>query len=634
MNETAKLLLSLSLSGSILAVLIFAIKPFIKHKLSKTLQYYIWVIVLLRLVIPFSFENSIMNDILNSNENPLQISNQAIVQPTEGVNENTINSSILPNVQKNIARGVYNDDVDHSRYFRDVFNQYVLYIWLGGVIIAVTLNLAGYKRFLKYLKKGNRLATDEEDEILATLLNGRKRVSLVRNRFVTTPMLIGILKPCIIIPDVDFNEKQIKNILLHEISHLRRFDIGLKWLTMIATSIHWFNPLMYFIKKEISHACELACDEIVIKNLSTVEKQAYGDTLISVIAEYKYPASVLQATMCEEKRSLKERLVAIMNNNKKSRFLIFLSGVLLTLIILGALYLGAVVENRKDTPHNIYISAEGEKTKVARIGSYSWENRGIHIHADSDHPVNFEYRIDNIVSVTGKKQLTISTKNLKKDKAYEFTIEDIEVYKDNQLIEFEAVEPSFMNGDLYIQAPSDAGEYIYTLRLNFKDRGTVNYGFVVRVDMLTYNLAEISKYKTPYVGNHIKVRHIAGFLPVPDRYFTQRYTSMETSNKPYSLTIYYEPATEDEYDGGWPIVTPDSIIESNSRTNALVVFSMIDNLDEVIFAYRISKSNGELDSSKYDTSFTFQRTSFEEIYGDLSVFRDNLDLLQNELTGK
>jgi len=82
---------------------------------------------------------------------------------------------------------------------------------------------------------------------------------------------------------------------------------------------------------------------------------------------------------------------------------------------------------------------------------------------------------------------------LKSDKQYDFTIEDITVYKDNQLIEFETVEPSFKNGNLYIQAPPNAGEYIYTLILNFKDKGTVSYGFSVRVDMLTYNVAEISK---------------------------------------------------------------------------------------------------------------------------------------------
>ena len=76
---------------------------------------------------------------------------------------------------------------------------------------------------------------------------------------------------------------------------------------MIAASIHWFNPFIYLIKKEINHACELACDEAVIKNLSSSEKQAYGDTLISVVAEHKYPLGVLQATMCEEKKSLKKK---------------------------------------------------------------------------------------------------------------------------------------------------------------------------------------------------------------------------------------------------------------------------------------------------------------------------------------
>lgn len=385
---------------------------------------------------------------------------------------------------------------------------------------------------------------------------------------------------------------------------------------------------MYFIKKEISQACELACDESVIKNLSSAEKQAYGNTLISVIAEHKYPVGVLQATMCEEKKSLKERLVAIMNHNKKSGLIIIVSVILLGLIIFGALYLGAGVGIGKTTPPNIYINAEGEKAKVALMGSYSWENGSEHIQSDSDHPINFEYKLDNIVSVAGKEQLIIGTQKLKRDKQYDFTIEDIAVYKEDQLIEFETVEPSFMNGDLYIQAPSDAGEYIYTLRLNFKDRGTVSYGFIVRVNMLTYNLAEISKFKTPYVGAISKVSAIVSHLPVPHNYFKQKYISMETSNKPYSLTIYYEPALNIEYEGEYPIVTP------NCRANALVVFSMIDNLDEISFAFCNSQSDGELDESKYDTTYTFQRTSFEKIYGDLSVLRDNLHLLQDTLAGK
>jgi len=128
MNEAVKLLLSLSLSGSILAVLIFLVKPFIKHKLSRSIQYYIWLVVILRLLIPFSFENSIMNDVFYENKNPIEMGNEPFVQPMDDTRENTINSSILPSTQEKVARGVYNYDKDHSRYFRDMFNEYVLYI--------------------------------------------------------------------------------------------------------------------------------------------------------------------------------------------------------------------------------------------------------------------------------------------------------------------------------------------------------------------------------------------------------------------------------------------------------------------------------------------------------------------------
>lgn len=323
-----------------------------------------------------------------------------------------------------------------------------------------------------------------------------------------------------------------------------------------------------------------------------------------------------------------------MKYNGKSRLTIILSVILLGFVIFGVAYLSIGVGRGKDNPPNIYISAEGEKTKVALMGSYTWKNGSKHTQADSDHPINFQYKSDHIVSATGKEQLIVGTQHLKRDKQYDFTIEEITIYKDNQMIEFETVEPSFVNGNLYIQAPPKIGEYIYVLRLNFKDRGTVTYGFIVKVDMLTYNLSEIVKYKTPYVGDSTKVSHIAGFLPVPQKYFIQRYISMKTSKRPYNLTIYYEVASNIEYKEEWPIVTPYSVIETNSRTNALVVFAMIDNLDEVTFAFRDSQSDGKLDESKYNTTFTFPRSSFEGKYGDLSVLGDNIDLLRDVLTEK
>ncbi|GMQ58169.1 hypothetical protein AN1V17_25640 [Vallitalea sediminicola] len=628
MNELAKLILSLSLSGSILVVLLLIMKPFIKHKLSKIIQYIIWIIILLRFIVPISFEDSLMNRVFNNSESQIESITPNDFKGTDESGDIINKQNVVKDNQKNKSQIAYK--TDNSNEFIKIANKYIIYIWMLGVIIVLTKNIISYIRFLRYLKKSNKHVEDNEKRILVNLMNGMDYVRLLRNSHVATPMLIGIIRPCIIIPDDEYTEIQLRNILLHETTHLKHFDIWVKWLTMIVTSIHWFNPLMHFIKREINNTCELACDEAVIKNLSNKEKQAYGDTLISVIAEHKYSTSVLQATMCEEKKSLKERLISIMKYNKKSKIAIIFSAILIVAVILGALFLGTGLVTGKDSPPNIYISTERQNTKEAIIGSYSWKKGNEHIQADSINPIDFEYKFNNVVSAASEEQLIISTQNMKKDKKYDFTIEDISIYKNNQLMEMDMTEPNFMDGNLYIQAPNEKGEYVYVLTLKY-DKGIVIYGFIARVNMLTYDLESLSEYKTPYVGDSSKVSHIAGFLPVPEKTFMQHYTSMETSEKPYSLTIYYELAPDLDYKGEWPIVTPNSIFQTNSRINALAVFSMIDNLDSVTFAFRNSRSDGKLDQSKYNTSFTFPREAYESEYGDLGELGNNLDLLKDIL---
>ena len=142
--------------------------------------------------------------------------------------------------------------------------------------------------------------------------------------------------------------------------------------------------------------------------------------------------------------------------------------------------------------------------------------------------------------------------------------------------------------------------------------------------MTNYNLEEISKHKTPYIGNSSKVSALVRHLPVSDPYFKQQYISLQTAQTPYGLTVYYEPASDADYEGVWPMVESNDVM----KTNALVLFSMIDNADEVTFAFRNAQSQGKLDTSKYDTFFTFQKAAFEEQYGDLSMLGEHLNLLE------
>jgi beta-lactamase regulating signal transducer with metallopeptidase domain len=633
MNEKIKLILSLSISGSILAGIIFGIKPLIKHKLSKSFQYYIWLVVLLRLVIPFSFETSIMNKMFYSNSTPTVKTTQGntiTAAPTVGNISIPINNQEITNGDNAIQPLVTAKSID----IKALLKNNILFIWMLGVLISFASNLWGYARFMKYLKIENKPPREEENQLLKEMLNGRQKVLLVRNKFTATPMLIGILRPRIVIPDIDYTHKQLENILLHEITHLRRFDIGVKWLTVIAASLHWFNPFMHFIKREISHACELSCDEGVIKNLNAEDKQEYGDTLIDLVADNKYSIGILSITMCEEKRTLKERLLSIMNHTKKSRNITIISAVLIALAICTSVVLGAGIGFGNKKPPNIYISSELQKTKNAIMGGYSWKNGREYILTDTDHPKNFEYKNENIVSAKAKEQIIIGTQKIKRDKKYSFSIEKLEVYKDGKLIEFDSQEPSYINGSLYLQTPAAAGEYTYCLLLNFKDKGTVNYGFAVRVDMATYDLTEIEKYRTPYIGNNSKVGGIVRLLPLPNSYFMQQYISMQTSARPYKLNVYYEGIINSWYNGEWPISSPDSIAYVNMQKNALVLYCMIDNLEDVTFSFRDTPSNGTLDTSKYKTHFTFSKESIEYEYGDIEKLSSDLGLLSDALNGK
>lgn len=636
MSEKIKLILSLSISGSILAAVIFTAKPFIKNRLSKSIQYYIWLVVLLRLVLPFSFEASIMNRVFYSDNTPQTVVTEEGEQFT---NEAVNNAQILLTEEKAsdgaavvvqpIPAAKNNSIISVLKNNPLLIYGIGLLIWMIGALASFAANILSYARFAKFMRNANTPAAEEETILLRGLLGKKKNVTLARNKFAATPMLIGIFKPCIIIPDIAYTSKQLRNILLHELTHLRRFDIVIKWLTVTAVSIHWFNPLMYFIKKEINNACELSCDEGVIKNLSDEERQDYGDTLISMVAEHKYPIGILSTTMCEEKKTLKERLLSIMNHGRKSKLVITASVILLAGVICVSVVLGAGVGIGADLkkPPNIYISAGPQEMKDAVMGGYSWTNKNSAvneiIHADFDHPTNFKYKNENIVSLSSGQQFTLSTRRFKSDKRYDFTIDNLEVYKDGKLVQLDTEAPRYIYDSMYFQGPKEPGEYIYCLILEFKDKGEVNYGFVVRVDMPVYDLAAIEKYKTPYIGNHSKVGNIIGLLPLPDNNFRQQYMSMVTSTKPYKLTVYYEGDS-----------ITNSKINSVLQNNALVLFYMIDNLDEVTFAFRYSPSDGELDTSKYETMYTFSREDIKKAYGDQIFELKDVNELQQILDGK
>lgn len=118
----------------------------------------------------------------------------------------------------------------------------------------------------------------------------------------------------------------------------------------------------------------------------------------------------------------------------------------------------------------------------------------------------------------------------------------------------------------------------------------------------------ILEYKTPYIGDSSKMSHLAGYLPVPQEGLIQRYISIESSNRPYGLTVYYEGIDSNKAE-------PD---ESRMRNNAAVMFALVDNMDSITFEFSDIPLTGMFKKENYSISHTYTREGLIEEYGSFS----------------
>ncbi len=372
MNEILKVFLSMSFSGALLILALLLGGRLLKNKISRQWQYYIWLIVILRLVLPFGTETSLMGKMYQDMDDGISQAVSLYERPTpfytsgdistledifhfavgaEADNENAACSAeglISVHPAEGLAPAGPTEDLAAASPLQDIASLLINHIWiiwlaatLGMVIRKVTI----YQNFIRYIKAGLAPVADmrilDQLSIVAEQAGVKKPVELCVNPLVSSPMLIGFFHPCIVLPGVDISEKDFRHIVLHELTHYKRGDMFYKWLVQITVCLHWFNPFVYLMGREIAKACEFSCDEAVLAKIGYDNARGYGETLLGAMAAIRgYKENLGVAGLSENKQLLKERLGAIMDFKRKSKAIRFLT-VLLTLgIVSGASFIG------------------------------------------------------------------------------------------------------------------------------------------------------------------------------------------------------------------------------------------------------------------------------------------------------
>ena len=283
MTTVLKTVLAMSLSGSIVILLVMVLHLLLK-KAPARLQCLLWLLVGLRLLLPFHFEA----------EFSLQPDAQELLAPVVTTYEPQYVQSVAPERLEPVEIPT----VDATRYEMPQRVDWVAvaaYVWALGAAAMLVYTAVSYLRLKRQVHTAVRTA------------DGAWECENLRGAF-----LLGYIKPRIFLP-AGLTGKNREYVLRHERTHIAWGDHWVKLLGFVCLSLHWFNPLVWLSYRLLCRDLEIACDEQVVKGYGLEERKAYSMALLSCSVGNR-PVSACPIAFGEE--NVKERIMKVLNYRK------------------------------------------------------------------------------------------------------------------------------------------------------------------------------------------------------------------------------------------------------------------------------------------------------------------------------
>lgn len=351
-GELFKAILITSLAGSVLAVVISLLRPITKKLFGYSWHYYIWLCVLFVMLMPVRFNVNTM-PAPNIATQTVQ-TQQTVVSEHPETTENIVQTAPIQKPQLLQKATVIWDRIIYNRM------NILTYVWLIGAIALMLLNVVRYVRLnIKIRKTGEVISCPETREYTDRKINVRAWEN------VASPFMTGVFRPTLILPKTELSEEQLHNILRHEMTHFKRHDILYKWFAEFVKCVHWFNPISWYVSKQIASECEISCDMAVTKNMTDSEEMSYISTILSLLPTGKSKQLPLTTQMASSKKFLKRRFIMIKNKKTTSRFMSVLSAVIAVIMLSTTVFASGVLSDLTTDDYTIEITNNGEKIELA-----------------------------------------------------------------------------------------------------------------------------------------------------------------------------------------------------------------------------------------------------------------------------
>ena len=300
------------LSSAVLTLTVIVLRCALRGRISPRTQYALWLLVLVRLLIPVSFgasSLSVMNalpervQVVRSDTKPLDGGTEATpaapVQDAAGPASPDSTRSSQPDAMPAAAAPAGGRTAVRWETLAGA-------VWLAGTAAVGTVFLAANLHFYGTLRRSRR-----------KIECPGAGLPVYESRAIETPCLFGLFRPAVYItPEAAADGETLRYALAHERTHCRHGDHLWALLRGACLALHWWGPLVWWAAELSRRDAELACDEDAVRGLGEHERAAYGRTLIRMTCE-KRAAPLLTATMMTDSgRGLRERIALLVKRPK------------------------------------------------------------------------------------------------------------------------------------------------------------------------------------------------------------------------------------------------------------------------------------------------------------------------------
>lgn len=196
-----------------------------------------------------------------------------------------------------------------------------LLIWGAGLLLLSGRVAVGWLTL--YIRCSSCRTMNREPLVrrLSSQLSIGPSVSVVRSSEVEIPTVWGIFSPIILLPNdaTEWSTAKLQSVLLHELAHVKRWDVLSHILTRIARSIFWPNPLVWIAVSKATAAQERACDDVVLQ--SGVPSWSYAEQLLAFTKSVRRATSPGDAVALDAGRQFKSRIRALLHPSSSHRAL-------------------------------------------------------------------------------------------------------------------------------------------------------------------------------------------------------------------------------------------------------------------------------------------------------------------------